>query len=154
LPVGAYGGKKDIMELMAPVGPVYQAGTLSGNPLAMAAGLKTLEIIDTPGFYDSLNYKSNTFFKKAQKFINEQGLPLSLNFVNSMGCLFFKDGQVGNYLQALECDATKFGKYFSDMLDGGIYLAPSQYEAMFLSEAHSEEDLEYTFEMMKSILLE
>jgi glutamate-1-semialdehyde 2,1-aminomutase len=75
LPVGAYGGKKDIMELMAPVGPVYQAGTLSGNPLAMAAGLKTLEIIDTPGFYDSLNYKSNTFFKKAQKFINEQGLP-------------------------------------------------------------------------------
>jgi glutamate-1-semialdehyde 2,1-aminomutase len=154
LPVGAYGGKKDIMELMAPVGPVYQAGTLSGNPLAMAAGLKTLEIIDKPGFYDSLNYKSNKFFEKTQNFIDEQGLPLSLNYVNSMGCLFFKDKQVENYHQATECNTTKFGQYFSHMLDRGIYLAPSQYEAMFLSKAHSEEDLEYTFDTMKKVLME
>ena len=154
LPIGAYGGKGEIMKMMAPVGPVYQAGTLSGNPLAMVAGLKTIEIINRPGFFESLNYKSNTFFGQTQKFIEEHGLPLSLNYVNSMGCLFFHQEKVDNYRQALNCDTDKFRRYFSQMLDAGIYLAPSQYEAMFISAAHSEEDLEYTFKMMKRVLLD
>jgi glutamate-1-semialdehyde 2,1-aminomutase len=152
LPVGAYGGKSKIMELMAPQGPVYQAGTLSGNPLAMAAGLKMLEIIDRPGFYESLNAKSNRFYERAQKFIDGHDLPLSLNYVNSMGCLFFQKDKVKNYCQALKCDTKKFGQYFNQMLEAGIYLAPSQYEAMFLSSAHSAEDLEYTLDAMKKVL--
>lgn len=149
LPVGAYGGRHEIMELLAPVGPVYQAGTLSGNPLAVAAGLKTLEIINRPGFYESLNSKSTNFFEQTRQFIKKNGLPLSLNYVNSMGCLFFNQGKVDNYREALKCDTDKFAKYFSNMLDAGIYLAPSQYEAMFISAAHSEEQLEYTFETIK-----
>jgi glutamate-1-semialdehyde 2,1-aminomutase len=152
LPVGAYGGKSKIMELMAPQGPVYQAGTLSGNPLAMAAGLKMLEIIDRPGFYKSLNTKSNRFYEQAQRLIEVSDLPLSLNYVNSMGCLFFQKDKVKNYRQALKCDTEKFGQYFNQMLEAGIYLAPSQYEAMFLSSAHSAEDLEYMLEAMKKVL--
>jgi len=154
LPVGAYGGKGEIMEWMAPVGPVYQAGTLSGNPVAMVAGLKTLEIIDRPGFYESLNDKSNRFFKQTEEFIKAHELPLSLNYVNSMGCLFFQASKVDNYRQALRCDTEKFGKYFNKMLKAGIYLAPSQFEAMFISGAHSEKDLEFTFDVMKGVLLE
>jgi glutamate-1-semialdehyde 2,1-aminomutase len=154
LPVGAYGGKREVMEMIAPNGPVYQAGTLSGNPLAMSAGLKTLEIINRPGFYGSLNEKSIGFFEKANKFISEHDLPLSLNYVNSMGCLFFEKSKVENFQQALKCDTKKFGQYFSKMLDSGIYLAPSQYEAMFISAAHTEEELEQTFNIMKRVLLE
>jgi glutamate-1-semialdehyde 2,1-aminomutase len=153
LPVGAYGGRKEIMEMLAPVGPVYQAGTLSGNPLAMAAGLKTLEIINLTGFFDSLNRKSVKFFEHTREFIEENELPLVLNNVNSMGCLFFTQGPVNSYREALKCDTDKFARYFSHMLDAGIYLAPSQYEAMFISAAHSEEDLEYTFDVMKRVLL-
>jgi glutamate-1-semialdehyde 2,1-aminomutase len=154
LPVGAYGGKREIMAMMAPQGPVYQAGTLSGNPLAMSAGLKTLEIIGRPGFYESLNAKANIFFENAEKMINEYNLPLSINHVNSMGCLFFSNEHVENYQQALKCDTNKFAHYFSKMLDAGIYLAPSQYEAMFISAAHSTEDLQNTFDIMKKVLLE
>ena len=154
LPVGAYGGKKEIMELMAPHGPVYQAGTLSGNPLAMSAGLKTLEIITRPGFYENLNMKSKRFFNETQQLIKEHDLPLSLNYVNSMGCLFFHHKKIETYRDALECNTKKFGEYFTKMLDGGIYLAPSQFEAIFISSAHSVEDLEYTFEMMKKVLLD
>jgi glutamate-1-semialdehyde 2,1-aminomutase len=154
LPVGAYGGKREIMEMLAPVGPVYQAGTLSGNPLAVAAGLKALEIINRPGFYDSLNKKSTNFFERTRQFIKKKGLPLIFNYVNSMGCLFFYHGKVDNYSSALKCDTEKFGKYFGKMLDAGVYLAPSQYEAMFISAAHSDEDLEYTFETIKKTLLE
>ena len=152
LPVGAYGGKRNIMEMLAPQGPVYQAGTLSGNPLAMSAGLKTLEIIGRPGFYESLNQKSNNFFENAKKYIDEQGLPLSLNYVNSMGCLFFQPDKVENFQQALKCDTKKFGMYFAKMLDAGIYLAPSQFEAMFISAAHTDEELEQTFGAMKNVL--
>ena len=149
LPVGAFGGKGEIMEWMAPVGPVYQAGTLSGNPLAMAAGLKTLEIIDQPGFFESLNDKSTSFFRKTQEFIEENALPVSLNYVNSMGCLFFQKNKVSNYHQVLNCNTEQFGRYFNKMLDAGIYLAPSQYETMFISAAHTIKDLEYTFDIIK-----
>jgi glutamate-1-semialdehyde 2,1-aminomutase len=154
LPVGAYGGRKEIMEMLAPNGPVYQAGTLSGNPLAVAAGLKTLEIISRTGFYDELNEKSIGFFEQTKDFISIKGLPLSLNYVNSMGCLFFREKKVNNFLDALECDTNQFSIFFNSMLDSGVYLAPSQYESMFISTAHTEEDLNFTFEKIKLSLLE
>jgi glutamate-1-semialdehyde 2,1-aminomutase len=154
LPVGAYGGRLEIMQLLAPAGPVYQAGTLSGNPLAVAAGIKTLEIINRPDFFKKLNRKSVIFFEQIQKFIEEKELPLSLNYVNSMGCLFFKEGRVENYDDALKCDREKFAQYFGKMLHAGIYLAPSQYEAMFISAAHTREDLDYSYATMQSVLLQ
>jgi glutamate-1-semialdehyde 2,1-aminomutase len=154
LPVGAYGGKSEIMEMLAPAGPVYQAGTLSGNPLAVSAGLKTLEIISRPGFYEELNKKSVSFFEQGKKLIMENNLPLSLNYVNSMGSLFFKKENVENFTDALQCDTDKFSNYFGSMLDSGVYLAPSQYEAMFISAAHTDEDLEYTYDTLKKVLME
>jgi len=154
LPVGAYGGRQDIMELLAPVGPVYQAGTLSGNPLAVSAGLKTLEIINRPGFFEKLNSKSIHFFEQTRQFIAENELPLSLNYVNSMGCLFFKKDAVMNFSEASKCNTKNFAQYFQKMLDSGIYLAPSQFEAMFISAAHSEDDLEKTSSALQKILLE
>jgi len=154
LPVGAYGGKKEIMEMLSPVGPVYQAGTLSGNPLAVSAGLKTLEIISRPGFYNELNRKSVDFFEQTISFIKQKELPLSLNYVNSMGCLFFHKEKVCNFADAVNCNTEKFSLFFNKMLNAGIYLAPSQFEAMFISAAHSQEDLGFTFENIKKSLLE
>ncbi len=154
LPVGAYGGRHDIMEMLAPIGPVYQAGTLSGNPLAVSAGLKTLEIINRPGFFDSLNAKSIKFFKQTQKFISDKNIPLSLNFENSMGCLFFHNDKIQDFEDALNCDTEKYSQYFGQMLDEDIYLAPSQFEAMFISAAHTEEELEYTSNKIQKILLD
>jgi glutamate-1-semialdehyde 2,1-aminomutase len=152
LPAAAYGGKKEIMEKISPVGPIYQAGTLSGNPLAMAAGLKTLEIISRPGFFEELNNKSNWFFEELNLFIEQEDLPLSLNHVNSMGCLFFKKGRVANFKQAIQSNTDLFATYFGLMLQKGIYLAPSQFEAMFISAAHSTKDLNYTLEKTKETL--
>ncbi len=154
LPAAAYGGKREIMEKIAPSGPVYQAGTLSGNPLAMAAGLKTLEIISKPGFFDELNRKANWFFEQLQKFIEQSDLPLSLNYVNSMGCLFFKRGGVANFKEAVGSDTNLFAEYFAQMLQKGVYLAPSQFEAMFISDAHSENDLERTLQIGQEVLEE
>ena len=153
LPVGAYGGKREIMEMLSPAGPVYQAGTLSGNPLAVSAGLKSLEIISRQGFFEELNKKSVSFFEQTNSFIKEKGIPISLNYVNSMGCLFFREKKVNNFKDALECDTNKFSIFFNSMLDSGVYLAPSQYEAMFISAAHNDEDLEYTLKKMQSSLL-
>jgi glutamate-1-semialdehyde 2,1-aminomutase len=154
LPVGAYGGKREIMDMLSPAGPVYQAGTLSGNPLAVSAGLKTLEITNRSGFYDDLNKKSISFFEQIISFINENDLPLSLNYVNSMGSIFFKKEKVNNFADALKCDTNSFSLYFNKMLDSNVYLAPSQYEAMFISSAHSQEDLEFTIEKTQKSLLE
>ena len=154
LPAAAYGGKKEIMEMVSPSGPVYQAGTLSGNPLAMAAGLKTLEIISQPGFFDKLNHKANWFFSELEYFIKNQNFPLSLNHVNSMGCLFFKNGAVTNFAQATQSDTALFARYFAKMLEKGVYLAPSQFEAMFISAAHSEEDLQNTLHAGREVLEE
>ncbi len=152
LPAAAYGGKKEIMESVSPSGPVYQAGTLSGNPLAVAAGLKTLEIISQSGFFQELNEKAQSFFKKMEKFIEANALPLTLNYVNSMGCLFFKEGKVENFAQAANSDTEKFARYFTRLLEKGVYIAPSQFEALFISAAHSKTDLDYSFEMMKTAL--
>jgi glutamate-1-semialdehyde 2,1-aminomutase len=152
LPVAAYGGKKEIMEQVSPAGPVYQAGTLSGNPLAVAAGLKTLEIISRPGFFDQLNKKSVSFFESTKNLIKQKSWPLSLNYVNSMGCLFFKEGGVTNFAEATQSDTNKFAEFFGKLIEQGIYIAPSQFEAMFISSAHSDKDLGYTADTIKSIL--
>ncbi len=152
LPAAAYGGKKEIMKQVAPDGAVYQAGTLSGNPLAMAAGLKTLELISQPGFFDALNRKATDFFDRLQSFIGEKNLPLSVNYVNSMGCLFFKEGGVTNFAEATQSDTQKFAAYFAGMLERGVYLAPSQFEAMFISAAHSADDLEATLQAGQEVL--
>jgi glutamate-1-semialdehyde 2,1-aminomutase len=152
LPVAAYGGKKRIMEQVSPAGPVYQAGTLSGNPLAVAAGLKTLEIISKTGYFEQLNKKSVQFFESTKTLIKDKSWPLTLNYVNSMGCLFFKEGDVVNYADAIKSDTKKFAVFFAKLLDKGIYIAPSQFEAMFISSAHSENDLNNTFDKVKSIL--
>lgn len=154
LPVGAYGGKKEIMERVAPEGPVYQAGTLSGNPLAVAAGLKTLEIISRPGFFEELNRKANAFFNGTAEFIETNDLPLALNHVNSMGCLFFTEGRVASYEDAVKSDTRLFSRYFGGLLRAGVYIAPSQFEAMFISSAHSDDDLNATAGKIKELLLE
>jgi glutamate-1-semialdehyde 2,1-aminomutase len=152
LPVGAYGGKKDIMETMAPVGSVYQAGTLSGNPLAVAAGLTTLQILSQDNFYVKLNKKANFFFSGIRHLIIGKNLPLSATQVASMGCLYFKEGGVSSYAEAVKSDTEKFNHFFHKMLKAGIYLAPSQFEATFISAAHTQEDLEYTLDVMAGAL--
>jgi glutamate-1-semialdehyde 2,1-aminomutase len=153
MPVGAYGGRREIMEKVAPNGPVYQAGTLSGNPLSVAAGLKTLEIISRRGFFEDLNRKANEFFEGIAALIDDHGLPLTVNHVNSMGCLFFKSGGVNNFKDAMQADTETFARYFASLLQGGIYIAPSQYEALFISAAHSEQDLSEALDKMGEILL-
>jgi len=152
LPAAAYGGKKEIMLQVAPAGPIYQAGTLSGNPLAMAAGLKTLEIISRPGFYEALNQKANSFFRETETFITQQKLPLSINYVNSMGCLFFNDSTVSGYADAVQSDTKQFARYFGALLEGGVYIAPSQFEALFISAAHTQEQLDVTQKRMQEAL--
>ncbi len=153
LPAAAYGGKKEIMLQVAPAGPIYQAGTLSGNPLAMAAGLKTLEIISRPGFYEALNQKAQHFFKETEKFIAREKLPLCLNYVNSMGCVFFKDGAVSGYADAVQSDTKQFARYFGALLGRGVYIAPSQFEALFISAAHTPEQLNFTLAQMQEVLM-
>ncbi len=153
LPAAAYGGKKEIMLQVAPAGPIYQAGTLSGNPLAMAAGLKTLEIISRPGFYEALNQKAQHFFKEIEKFIAQEKLPLSLNYVNSMGCVFFKDGAVSGYADAVQSDTEQFARYFGALLGRGVYIAPSQFEALFISAAHTPEQLDFTLAQIQEVLM-
>lgn len=152
LPVGAYGGKKEIMEQLAPAGPVYQAGTLSGNPLAVAAGLKTLQILSNSHFYKQLSEKSDFFFSEIEHLVNSKNLPLSTTRVASMGCLFFKTGGVNSYSDAVQSDTEMFGRYFHKMLDAGVYLAPSQFEATFISAAHTKYDLENTLNIMEKVL--
>jgi glutamate-1-semialdehyde 2,1-aminomutase len=153
MPVGAYGGKKDIMEKVAPRGPVYQAGTLSGNPLSVAAGLKTLEIISRRGFFEELHQRANEFFSGMTSFIDEHDLPLTVNHVNSMGCMFFKAGGVRNFADAMQSDTEMFARYFALLLEAGIYIAPSQYEALFICAAHSPEDLGEASQKMGEALL-
>ena len=153
MPVGAYGGRKDVMELIAPSGPVYQAGTLSGNPVAMAAGLAQLRLLrDTPDFYEELNRKGDVFFGNIKKAVREAGKPWQVNHIGSLGCIFFTDSPVENYAQAKTADTKAFAEYFSWMLEHGIYVAPSQFEAMFLSSAMTEEELAGVLETLKEYL--
>ena len=147
LPVGAYGGRGEIMKMIAPSGAVYQAGTLSGNPLAMAAGLETLRIIDeTPDFYSSLDEKSEYLTDGIMNAVREFNLNFTLNRVGSMFTLFFTDRAVVDFDTAKTSDTKMFAEYFGAMLEGGVYLPPSQFEACFVSIAHSKNDLDKTIE--------
>ena len=148
LPVGAYGGRREIMEHVAPLGPVYQAGTLSGNPLAMAAGLKTLEILGRPGTYEQLEERAASLEKGMREALDRKGLPGAINRVGSMMCLFFtEEEKVETYAQALTSDTQRYSRYFWAMQEGGVNLAPSQFEAAFVSTAHTEEDIARTLEV-------
>ncbi len=150
MPVGAYGGRKDIMEKVAPLGPVYQAGTLSGNPVAMAAGIAQLTILkETPNFYKDLNEKSDRFFTEMDSILNNAHIPHCLNHIGSLGCVFFTREKVKDYDSAQTSRTRKFRIFFRHMLDKHIYIAPSQFEAMFISSAHTQEDLELTLEAVR-----
>lgn len=146
LPVGAYGGKREIMQKIAPAGPIYQAGTLSGNPLAMAAGLATLTELGKPGVYERLEKLSARLAEGLVENATKLGIPHTLNRVGSMVCLFFTDTPVTNYETAKTSDLERFSRYFSYLLEEGVMIPPSQFEGMFVSLAHSEEDIEQTIE--------
>ncbi|MDQ3793545.1 MAG: glutamate-1-semialdehyde 2,1-aminomutase [Actinomycetota bacterium] len=146
LPVGAYGGRREIMEQIAPSGPVYQAGTLSGNPLAMAAGLATLRAAGEPGFYERLEELGARWRRGMAEAASTGDRPFTINQVGSMVSIFFTQGPVTDFASAALSDTGEFKDFFWHMLSCGVYLAPSQYEAGFLSAAHSEEDLEKTFD--------
>ncbi|MDI6764517.1 MAG: glutamate-1-semialdehyde 2,1-aminomutase [Thermodesulfobacteriota bacterium] len=146
LPVGAYGGKEKIMEGVAPLGGVYQAGTLSGNPLAMAAGIETLEILKSRRVYQDLGKKTSYLTERIFESAEEQGIPVSINRATGMFTLFFTGGPVRDYFSAKMSDTKRFAKFFIEMLDQGIYLPPSQYEAWFISLAHTQKDLDKTIE--------
>ncbi|WP_018232220.1 glutamate-1-semialdehyde 2,1-aminomutase [Thioalkalivibrio thiocyanodenitrificans] len=147
MPVGAFGGRREVMEQLAPLGPVYQAGTLSGNPVAMAAGLKTLELVSSPGFYDLLGEKVNTLVDGILAAARDTGIPMTANRVGGMFGLFFTDQpRVSNFYQATQCNLDRFRLFFHEMLERGVYLAPSAYEAGFVSSAHSQGDLDQTIE--------
>ncbi|AGB41205.1 glutamate-1-semialdehyde-2,1-aminomutase [Halobacteroides halobius DSM 5150] len=146
LPVGAYGGKKEIMEYVAPAGPVYQAGTLSGNPLAMAAGIETLKLLQQPGVYSMLEEKAAKLEKGFKDNIKQLEVAADVSRVGSMFSIFFTDKQVIDYKTAKESDTDAFTTYFKQMLAAGIYLPPSQFESNFVSLAHVEADLDATIE--------
>jgi glutamate-1-semialdehyde 2,1-aminomutase len=144
LPVGAYGGKTEYMSQVAPEGPIYQAGTLSGNPLAMAAGIATLSILMRPGTYEALENSAAALAEGLAEVNRRLDAELAFNRVGSMFTTFFTPGPVTDFDAAKASDTGKFGDYFRAMLDEGVYLAPSQFEAAFMSLAHSDEDIEAT----------
>ncbi|MFD2112295.1 glutamate-1-semialdehyde 2,1-aminomutase [Thiorhodococcus fuscus] len=146
MPVGAFGGKKEIMSHLSPIGPVYQAGTLSGNPIAMAAGLKTLELISEPGFYDRLSAKVETLLKGLQERADAAGVPFSTNQAGGMFGLFFTADKVTNYEQATQCNQEHFKAFFHGMLERGVYLAPSAFEAGFVSIMHEDAHIQATLD--------
>lgn len=145
LPVGAYGGKKEIMDMVSPVGPVYQAGTLSGNPLAMYMGKKNLEILrDRPEIYSELERKAIKLEEGLRSNVEKLGLNYTVNRAGSLVCLFFAEGPINNYDDVTKCNVPMFNRYFEELLNRGILLAPTQFEAMFLSNAHTDEIIEET----------
>jgi glutamate-1-semialdehyde 2,1-aminomutase len=146
LPVGAYGGRREIMEKVSPVGPVYQAGTLSGNPLAMTAGLVTLKALRRPGVYEDLEQKSKRLCDGLAEITKRRGVPAFHTRVGSMFTTFFQEGPVTDYASALRSDTRRFGQFFQGMLERGVNLAPSQFEAGFMSLGHTAEDIDRTIE--------
>ena len=156
LPVGAYGGRRDLMEKISPSGPVYQAGTLSGNPLAMAAGIATLELMKEPDAYDRLTAKSAKIAHGLRALSTSTGVPLAVNQIGGMVCPFFvkQAGQtVTNYAEATACDTQRYARFFHAMLDNGVYLPPSQFEAWFPSLAHDDEAIAKTLTAAENSLI-
>ncbi len=151
MPLGAFGGRRDIMEKVAPLGPVYQAGTLSGNPLSVAAGLATLKLIQSPGFYESLTEKTKRLCDGLTDAAKAQGIAFSAQSVGGMFGLYFAASCPDNYAEVMRCDKDAFNRFFHAMLDAGHYLAPSAFEAGFVSAAHSEADIDSTIAAAKSI---
>jgi glutamate-1-semialdehyde 2,1-aminomutase len=147
MPVGAFGGASKIMEHLAPLGSVYQAGTLSGNPVAMAAGLKTLELVSQSGFYEKLAKKTEYLVTNMKQRAGLAGISMSVNCVGAMFGLFFTEQEkVSLFSQVMQCDQALFKRFFHGMLEQGVYLAPSAFEAGFVSSAHSDEDIEKTLD--------
>jgi glutamate-1-semialdehyde 2,1-aminomutase len=152
MPVGALGGERAIMDSLAPVGPVYQAGTLSGNPIAMTAGLTTLKLLSERGFHDKLHRKTTTLVEGILAAAKKNNIPLTANYVAGMFGLFFsEDEKITSFAQVTACNSEHFIKFFHGMLDQGVYLAPSSYEAGFISSAHTEEDIEKTIEIADKV---
>ena len=153
MPVGAYGGRKEIMEMVSPSGPVYQAGTLSGNPVAMAAGLTQLKYLYAhPEVYTGLEKKGTLLYEGMKDLAEKAGLICHLNHISSLGSIFFTGEKVCDYTSAKTSDTKAFANYFLSMLKGGIHLAPSQFEAMFLSDAHSEDVIHETLKVFSEVL--
>ena len=156
LPAAAYGGRRDIMRLVAPLGPVYQAGTLSGNPLAMRAGIETLRLLAARGFYEDLNRKAERLVAGLREALDSSGVVGQLNSAGSLATLFFSPQPVRDYEGAKKSDTRRFAAFFTEMLDRGVFLAPSQFEALFVSAAHTEEDIDRTLaacrESLKAVL--
>ncbi|WP_431635582.1 glutamate-1-semialdehyde 2,1-aminomutase [Dyella sp. KULCS107] len=154
MPVGAYGGRRDLMEQVAPSGPIYQAGTLSGNPVAMAAGLAMLEVVQAPGFHDTLASRTRLLCDGLQAVADGESVPFSTTCVGGMFGLFFTAEKVETFAQATAADTTMFNRFFHGMLARGVYLAPSAFEAGFMSSAHSDQDIADTLQAAREALRE
>jgi glutamate-1-semialdehyde 2,1-aminomutase len=152
LPVAAYGGRRDLMDRVAPLGPVYQAGTLSGNPLAMSAGIATLDLLAAPGFYDSLDARAKRLGDGITAALRESSAPATAARVGSLLTLFFSGERVCDYAGAKKCDTGRFASFFRAMLERGVFLAPSQFEALFVSAAHSDADIDRTITAFRESL--
>lgn len=153
MPVGAYGGKKEIMDMIAPSGSVYQAGTLSGNPIAMTAGLTQLKILkENENIYDDINNISKYFFDNINDIIERKNLDCSINYIGSLGSLFFTKDKVTDYVLAKKSDTKKYASYFKNMLDRGVYIAPAQFEAMFISKEHNKNIIDKTLNIIEESL--
>lgn len=154
MPVGAYGGKKDIMDMVAPVGSVYQAGTLSGNPIAMTVGLTQLKILkENPQIYTNINKLSDKFFKGVQSIIDENKIKCNINYLGSLGSIFFTENPVYDYKTSKQSDTLAYANYFKHMIDNGIYIAPAQFEAMFFSNAHSDKIIDESLNIIEKYLI-
>jgi glutamate-1-semialdehyde 2,1-aminomutase len=151
MPVGAFGGRRDIMECVAPLGPVYQAGTLSGNPVAMAAGLATLEGISEPGFHRRLNERTTQLCEGLAQAARMANIPFVVNQVCAMFGLFFSDKPVRYFRDVMACDVDRFKRFFHGMLEQGVYLAPSAFEAGFVSAAHGDAEIEATIQAARNV---
>ena len=154
MPVGAFGGKAEIMNHISPDGPVYQAGTLSGNPVAMAAGLKTLELLSQPNFYENLTVKVKSLLIGLRNVAHTANIPITTAGIGGMYGLYFTEAEsVETFDDSTACDGDRFNKFFHGMLDKGVYLAPSSFEAGFVSIAHSENDIADTIEKAAEVML-
>ncbi|ARN74423.1 glutamate-1-semialdehyde 2,1-aminomutase [Oceanicoccus sagamiensis] len=152
MPVGAFGGKREIMEQIAPLGPIYQAGTLSGNPVAMAAGLAQLAAIQADNFYQPLFDKTTALAKGLEKVATDAGIAFTTNHVGTMfGGFFTEEKTITNYQQVMDCNTDRFNQFFHGLLEAGVYLAPASYEAGFMSAAHTDSDIQYTLEAAKKV---
>ncbi len=153
MPVGAFGGRRDVMEQIAPLGPIYQAGTLSGNPVAMAAGLANLNLIQQDGFYDKLVASTDKLVAGMREVADKLEMPFTTNSAGSMfGFFFTEEDKITNYQQVMACDTGKFNRFFHGMLKEGVYLAPASYEAGFMSAAHSDDDIQFTLDACEKVM--